>query len=85
MAGGSSSSMEEFSTIFSTRTWYDTRLALQFHHTEILLQKTDARRRKIETAEKIPENLAGKQSIETTAVITKYIECTSVHDKIQNG
>lgn len=44
--------MEEFSTIFSTRTLYDALLALQFHHMEKLLQKTDAHRRKIETAEK---------------------------------
>ena len=51
--------MEEFSTIYSTGTLYDIRLALQFHHMEKLLQKTDAHRRKTETAEKIPETLAG--------------------------
>lgn len=51
--------MEELSKFFSSRTLYDTRLALQLHHMEKLLQKTDAHRRNIEMAEKIPEILAG--------------------------
>jgi len=51
--------MEEFSTIFSTRTFYDTRLALQFHHMGKLLQKTAAHRRKTEKAEKNPKTVAG--------------------------
>jgi len=51
--------LKEFSIIFSTRTSYDTRLALQFHHMEKLLQKTAVHRRKTGTAEEIPETAAG--------------------------
>jgi hypothetical protein len=54
-----SSSVEEFSTLFSTPTLYDILLlvVLQLHHMDKLLQKTNADRRKIETAENIPETL----------------------------